>query len=184
MTNAMVRLSLLPTVLIGLLAAGPGHAETPTPTKIEDVVRVLKAHPRATPEDLAVAGSGVDVVLTDLLVSRDVDREVRVRAARALGGYPGSRARAVLVTTLSDREEDAGVRAAAMIGYARLAGTRATTDLKPYLRHERPALRIGAARALGVVGGPQARELLTEALAHEEDLDVRIAMDEALKEMK
>lgn len=170
--------------LTTVLAAGPGHAEAPTPTKIEDVVRVLKAHARATPEDLAAAGSGVDVVLTDLLVSREVDREVRVRAAWALGGYPGSRARAVLVTTLSDREEDAEVRAAAMTGYARLLGAKATPDLKPYLKHATPALRIGAARALGVAGGPRARALLLEALAHEEDLDVRLAMDEVLKEMQ
>ncbi len=184
MKRAVVRLSLLSAVLVGLLAAGSGRAETPPPTKIEDVVRVLKAHPRATAEALAVAGSGVDVVLTDLLVSRDVDREVRVRAAWALGGYPGSRARAVLVTTLSDREEDAEVRAAAMIGYARLLGPKATADLKPYLKHASPALRIGAARALGVAGGRRARALLLQALAQEPDLDVRLAMDEVLQEMK
>lgn len=173
-----------PVVLLLVLTIGPGRAEPPTATKVEDVVRVLKAIPRATPEDLSVAGSGVDVVLTDLLVSRDVDREVRVRAAWALGGYPGSRARAVLVTTLSDREEDAGVRAAAMTGYARVAGPLVTRDLKPYLRDANPTLRIGAARALGVAGGREARELLVEALSHEDDLDVRMAMDEALKEVR
>lgn len=174
----------VPFLVAMVLASGPGRAETPTPTKVEDVVRVLKAHPRAMPEDLAVAGSGVDAVLTDLLVSRDVDREVRVRAAWALGGYPGSRARAVLVTTLSDREEDVEVRAAAMIGYARLVGPEAVTDLKPFLKHASSALRVGAARALSAAGGAQARALLVEALAHEEVLEVRLAMDEALQEMK
>lgn len=171
--------------LVALILAAPaGRAEAPSPTKVEDVVRVLKVHPRATPEDLSVAGSGVDAVLTDLVVSREVDREVRVRAAWALGGYPGSRARAVLMATLSDRNEDAGVRAAAMTGYARVAGLQAVVDLKPYLKDASPALRVGAARALSLVGGPEARALLADALAHEEALDVRLAMDEALKEMK
>ncbi len=184
MRSDVARLVIPMLVAAGLLAAGPGQAEAPTPTKVEDVLRVLRAHARATPEDLAVAGSGVDVVLTDLLVSRSVDREIRVRAAWALGGYPGSRARAVLVATMNDREEEAQVRASCMVGYARVLGPRAVGDLKPYLRDSDPVLRAGAARALGVAGGQEARDVLTEAMAHEEDLDVRLAMDEALEGLK
>jgi len=159
-------------------------ARVPSATKVVDVVRILKAKARATPEDLAVTGSEVDVVLTDLLANRTMDREVRSRAAWALGGYPGPRSRAVLISVASDRVEEPSVRASALIGYARVAGPGAVADLKSYLKDPNPVLRAGAARALGAAGGPDARSLLAEAIVHEEDLEVRLVMDKVLKEME
>lgn len=167
-----------------LILAAVAHAKMPTPSKVEDVLRILKAKARATPEDLSAAGADVDGVLVFILSSREFTEEIRARAAWALGGYPGNRARAVLVTTFTNTNESDSVRTAAMSAYAKVQGAVAIADLKPYLKDERPAIRMGAAKALALIGNPEVRVLLEDAIEHEDTLEVRLAMEEALREVK
>jgi HEAT repeat protein len=173
------------TVLVGfalaLAATLPALSKSPTPVKIEDVVRVLRAHQDPTVADFRKVGSDVDSVLAEIVTSGKAGDELRVRAARALGRYPGQRAEAVLTTVLTSREVGLAIRAAAMTGLARVRKAAAVEDLRQYLSDPLPELRAGAAAALGEAGGEAARSLLSAAIESESSLDVRNAIEAALK---
>jgi len=154
------------------------------PVKLEDVLRVLKYYTDPRPADFAQAGSQVDSVLAELVVEPRADEEVRCRAARALGRFGGTRAVRVLVATMSAPDYPERVRAAAMVGLALASGEAALEDVKPYLKGPSAVLRIGAAEALGVMGGERARVLLTASMESEDVLEVRAAMEAALKAMR
>jgi len=187
MSNPWSR-ALLPgavtVVLLSLPAPSTVNAKAPSKINVEDVIRVLKARVDPGPADLATAGSGVVNTLVDLVVRTRLDEELRIRAARALGHYPCDQSRAVLLTTISNPEEPRPVRVAAMMGLARAQGRHGLGDLEDYLKNEAPALRTGAAQAIAAMGGDRARTLLMSAMHHEKVIEVRIAMDEALRKMK
>jgi len=151
--------------------------------KLQDVIRILQYKPDPTPKDFRECGSDIDSVLADVLSSRNVKPEIRVRAARTLGLYPGTRARAVLTSTMTTPDEDRDVRAASMFGLARLQGGAAIDDIRGWLKDSSHVIRSGAAVALAQIGGPRARQILMDTIAHETDLDVRLMMDQALNRM-
>lgn len=167
-------------ILVATTCPRDAGARRPSETKYEDVERILKHKPDATPRDLAAAGADIDSVLADMVSTRKLNPELRLRALRALGGYPGSRARAVLTTLTTTPDEAIVVRVAAMETLARTFGQTVLSDVKPFVKDPDPALRAGAARALGAIGGREARTLLEYALEHEEVLEVRLVIDEAL----
>ena len=183
MTRAcrVLGIALAVAAMVAVLA-GPrdAGARRPSETKYEDVERILKHKPDATPRDLAAAGADIDSVLTDMVSTRKLNPELRLRAVRALGGYPGSRARAVLTTLTTTPDEATEVRVVAMETLAKTFGQSVLSDVKPYVKDPDPALRSGAALALGAIGGREARGLLECALEHEEVLEVRLIIDEAL----
>jgi HEAT repeat protein len=167
------------TVVAGL--AGEARARPASQVKVEDVIQILRSKSRPTPADLAVAGADVDRVLVDLLVARKVEPDVRFRAAKALSGYPGQRARAVLASMIPNHEEPSSLRAAMMISLALVAREKAVDDLLPWFKDADPVLRAGAGRALGETGDVRACSLLESALEHEEVLEVRKAIEDGTK---
>lgn len=173
--------ALISVVLMSQVQESP--AKTPPPAKIEDVVRILRAHRDPVAEDFKKVGSDVDSALVEIVTSSKAGDELRVRAARALGRFPGPRAEGVLATIIASRETPLEIRAAAMTGLARVKGGAAVTDLKPYLFDPAPKLRAGAAKALGETNSEVAHELLLSALEHESVLEVRQAIDKALKRL-
>lgn len=182
-------LSAMPWVLaiaavVAMAAPRDATAKRASDVKYADVERILKHKPHATPADLAKAGADIDSVLTDMASARKLDPELRLRAARALGGYPGSRARAVLITLATTPGDPTDLRCAAMDALARAFGPAVMSDIKPFLKDPDPVLRAGAAQALGAAGGYAARGLLEYALEHEEVLEVRLAIDEALARLR
>lgn len=178
------RRSLIVIGLASLLVSPAAFAKVPSKIKVEDVLRVLKHHTDPTPEDLKVAGSGVANVLADLVGRGRLDTELRIRAAHALGRYPGSQAAIVLGSTVSNPEEKLEIRSAAMLGLARAKGVQSLDKLSEFLKNESTALRIGAARAIGAIGSDGARTLLMNAMHHEKVIEVRLAIDEALKTIR
>jgi HEAT repeat protein len=181
-----IRVPLLAAIFI--VSVFPGiasvDARQPAPVRYEDVARILRANPNATPKELAQAGAEIDRILVDLATLRTELTEIRIRAARALGGYPEKRARAVLTTLMVAPDELPEVRGAAMEGLARAFGGKVVTELRPYLKDASPVLRTSAARALALAGGDVARGILRDALEHEPVLEVRLAIDEAIKNIR
>ncbi len=187
MTHACQTLGIvLAVVAVFAALVGPreARARRPSEVKYEDVERILRHKSHATPQELAAAGNGIDSVLTDMVSARKLNPELRLRAVRAMAGYPGSRARAVLVTLVTTPDEVIDVRVAAMESLARAFGKTALSDIKPFIKDPDPALRTGAARALGAIGDIGARGLLEYALEHEQVLEVRLAIDEALSQAR
>jgi len=175
------RLACLLTVFVVVGLAGGATARPASQMKVEDVIRILRSKARPTPADLAAAGADVDRVLVDLLVARKVEDDLRFRAAKALSGYPGERARAVLASMIPNREEPSSLRAAMMVSLALVAGEGAVDDLLPWLTNPDPILRSGAGRALGETGDVRACSFLADALEHEQVLEVRKAIEDGTK---
>jgi HEAT repeat protein len=171
--------ALLPTATVL-----PALARTPTPVKFQDVIRILKSVRDPTPKDFAAAGADVGIALSELVGDPKADTDIRARAAVALGRFEGQRPRVVLATTTHSRDVPEPVRAAAMLGLARSGREAVVEDLKPFLKDPSPALRAGAARALGEAGGTRAREFLQACVDSETSIDVRAAIEEALKRMR
>lgn len=169
-------------VVAALVGSFPeASAKRPGPVKVEDVVRVLTHRPDPVPADFSKVGSDVDSVLAELVGEPKADVEIRRRAALAIGRFGGHRATAVLTSAMCSRDVPDAVRAAAMVGLARARGEAAFEDVKPFLRDPSPALRIGAAEALGEMRGERARGLLAGTIESEESLEVRSAMERALR---
>lgn len=180
---SLVSSVLVPAVLVAAsLAALPVLAKPANAQKVEDVMRVLKSRTDPTPADfLRAAGDEADRVLVDLLVARKVDTAVRLKAARALGRYPGDRTRRVLTGIVFNKDEPSELRAQAMGALAHSVGVDAVEDLRAFLSDADPVLRSGAGRAIGVTGDRRGCGLLADAVEHEESLEVRQAMEEGLR---
>ncbi len=182
--NGAIRWFLPPVFVLALVASpAPVFAKAQPARKVEDVVRVLKVHSDPVAADFATVGSDVDVVLGELIGGAKVDTTIRARAALALGRFPAERWRSLLSATVASADAPVEVRAAAMIAYARIRKEGAFDDLKPWLTNPDVRLRIGAARALGEAGGARARALLMDTIEAEDSLDVRAAMEQALKKL-
>lgn len=185
----MRAMRLIPAILaaaamVAVAAPREAAAKRASDIKYDDVERILKHKPFATPADLAAAGAHIDSVLADMASARKLEPELRLRAVRALGGYPGSRARGVLTTLATTPGDSIDLRCAAMDALAVAFGPTVLSDLRPFLKDPNPQLRAGAAHALGTSGGPEARHLLEYALEHEEVLEVRVAIDRALSRLR
>jgi HEAT repeat protein len=181
--SAWRRWPCLIVATLALLAAAPVAANPPSAVKVEDTLRVLRSRHDPEPKDFLPVGGDVDQVLAGLVDNSHLDVEMRARAAVALGGWKGPRPEAVLRAAMSDPGGPAELRAAAMLGLAKTSGEVAVEELKAYLQDRSPVLRSGAARALGRAGGGHARILVMAAIENEESLDVREAMEEALKKL-
>lgn len=174
-------LSLSLTLFLTLTLSAPATARIPTRVKYEDVTRVLKHRVDPTVEDLKAAGSRVDDVLVDLVGDSHIDLEIRIRASRALGRYPGQKAKSAITTCVFSTIDPPALRGAAMLGLARLAGPSVIDELKPFLADKDALVRAGAGRAIGSLRSERARVILESALEHEESLEVRGAIEAGLK---
>jgi HEAT repeat protein len=85
-----------------------------------------------------------------------------------------------LLRLLGDPDADVVKQAAARLGDRRAAG--AVQRLGDLLFNPEQGVRYAAARALGRVGTPEAREWLRAALARETDDEVRAVSEEALRQ--
>ncbi|HOE82025.1 MAG: HEAT repeat domain-containing protein [Myxococcota bacterium] len=177
----MKTLRAILTILIIACLTGPSaYAKRASDVKYADVERILKHKPYATPADLAKAGSDIDSVLVDMATAIKLNPELRLRAVRALAGYPGARAKSVLTVFATTLEDSIELRGEAMLSLATAFGPVVVSDLEPFLSDKDPKLRIATANALSKAGGPKAKQLLEHALPHEEVLEVRMAIDKAL----
>jgi HEAT repeat protein len=172
-----------PVLLLVLVPVASAIGRPVTAEKVQDVIRILRAIPDPSRKELDAAGSDVDRALTLVVEDSKADETLRQRAARSLGRYPSPSVRGLLTGMMNSRLHATGLRTAAMIGLARGFREEAFHDLKPFLIDTSPAVRAGAATAMGEVGGPRARALLLDSIAHESDIDVRLTMEEALKKL-
>ncbi len=121
----------------------------------------------------------------------DADRNVRLAAVRAAGsrGYKGALKRVeAVVLGKAVKEMDLTEKMAFFEAYGSIAGASALNTLagmlqpRGLLRLTQPSdLRACAAIALGKIGTPEAREVLSRA-AEDKDLVVRNAVNRALRE--
>jgi len=160
-------------------------AKLPRQTALEDIIRVLKTREEITFEE-ASKTAGKDAISALVMIATDAsfDRVLRARACLSLGNFQSKVVKKVLTSIFGNESEPLEVRKAALIGYARHARNKAIPDLKVFLLDARPEMRIAAAKGLKEVGGEEARQILIYALGNEEVLEVKLAIDRALKDMR
>jgi hypothetical protein len=139
-------------------AAGPAEERRPVPGPSP---RVLPAAPapdgpaaRAPRPLLNACGGETDAVRYWTRILRAEDPQARARAARALG--ESRRAAAVPALVQALRDDDPGVRLAAVEALGRMAAQAqaALPALRQALADEAPAVRAGAERALRSIPRP------------------------------
>jgi len=146
--------------------------------------------PNKTTLDQVFSG-GADVGLIELARDElgDTDPGLRIRAYRALELYDTPAVETALAEAVA--EHHAGPKAGVGVLYlrvaakslARVAGTDAVDDLIPLLSHPRRDIRSGAAEALAITGAPAAIQPLRDQLALETDLQTRLALSAALRDL-
>jgi HEAT repeat protein len=85
---------------------------------------------------------------------------------------------------IKDAQVDVRYRSTAVVALGHRGGQAAVAELKPLLAASELALRQAAARALGNVGGADARTSLEEQLAKEEDPAVREIIQQSLTKLQ
>jgi HEAT repeat protein len=116
-----------------------------------------------------------------LAALQDEHHLVRRRAAESLGRLAAEAAVIPLMRCLEDPAEDAGVRAAVAEALGALRAAAAVPQLLKALQDSGWAVRFEAARALGRIGDPAARELLERTVRYEAVAPVREAAAQALE---
>jgi HEAT repeat protein len=107
----------------------------------------------------------------------------RLRAIEALGRVQGAEASDELRAILKEKAVSAQYRSAAAVALARREGKAAVEELRAYLGDPSTELRVGAARALGYIGGPDARAAVEDRVAKETDAKVREELQQIITRM-
>lgn len=173
-------------VMAVALPQGAGVASA-APASRERVRSVLRGHEkvRMSAADWRRLGDGVDVHLVEAAADPRLVVGARQRALGALGTVGGERAKEFLHRFLTTRDAPAPLLSAAIQAYARGFGderAQAQTLGVALLGHADWQVRRGAVRALGALGGDEARAALRTHEARESHPAVRSAIRSALAE--
>jgi HEAT repeat protein len=116
---------------------------------------------------------------------KDGGTDQRLTAAYDLGIMKRQESEKALREALKDEEPDVALAAADALGkIPNLLEPDKITELLDADVHERPSVRMAAARACGIVNPPPATEPLVAALTKERDTGVQIEMAEALGRLR
>lgn len=176
-----------PLRVLGLLAAGclalssPGMASAAPGAPGPRILRLLDA-PESLPReaDWAPLGPGVLEELLGLVRDPSTPEPRRTRAVAALAVVAHPEAASHLEALIRDASAPPTLRAAATLALGRRAGLSALPSLTPLLEDANEGVRAHAARALGRLGGSEARRALENRLTLEEHPAVREALQQGL----
>lgn len=180
---AMVVRWLLAAVL-GLALLVPASASATPPSKAQ--LRALLSGFEHTPDAQTWRALGPEAlpVLIDLYDDADAPQYVRLRSVHAVSFYPSPATRTFLLAVArAPGQSDLFVRQA-VLSIGRAFGARAVDDIRPFLSHEEPVVREGAATALGRVHTGAALSALRGRLSVEPSAQVREVIERSLRETR
>lgn len=136
----------------------------------------------ATKEELERLGDPRDlrVVLAALYHDAGVPLNVRINALTSLASFPSPEGKALLEKVIASRETSDIVRRPALLAYGAGFHDEAVPLVKRYLDHTDLHTRNAAARSLGRIPSPAAREALRTRLPQEPEPLVRSTIQAAL----
>jgi hypothetical protein len=151
-------------------------------------VERLLAHNCGREQTAMVVRLGPEVVPVLIKLSRSRSSPggpPRVGAVTALGYFPNAEVVDHLRALLDDPEEDAGLRAQALVALGRIGAPSCVARLREALRGERSAtMRRLAARALALSRSIDAADALTRSVADDPDPHVRLQAHAALRALE
>jgi len=140
---------------------------------------LLKREP-PTEDQLRKVGPDVDSLLTDIINDSTVDLVSRRRAITALGFFDNRRSRQVLSSIVTDPAWEKPYRVAALEAVAGVMGEEAFEMVKDRSNDPDEDVRAACVRALEIMGGSRARDLLKSLLLQERSPAVMKLIDKAL----
>ena len=185
-------LNRIPKVLIIALAVGiclpqaAAQAKLTEAEQLESLNMLLGGHHyRVNKRKLQRIGSAVPKLLVKIASDPRHKPTIRTRAIASLRVFPNERTRRYLEGALYDprlKKASSGtlLRREAMYSLAVAFRQSSLTAIDNHRGDRDPHIREGCARALGATKSPRALPILEAWLAHEPELFVRVAVDEAL----
>lgn len=169
--------------------AGAGGSSSNLPPRTRDmeasVNALLNGYERVpTAEDWKRLGPTAYTVLDRLIASPDTLPSVKSRAISSLVHVQNPEALPRLEGLVKDAALAPPLRATAVLALAARGGQPTQTTLAPLLQNPDARVREAAARALGRLASPTAREALELRLADEKDTAVRQAIEAGLSQTK
>jgi|JI9StandDraft_2_1071091.scaffolds.fasta_scaffold215432_2 HEAT repeat protein len=149
------------------LASSEAHAQAPSRATVREMLSGFEDAPGA--EAWRALGEETVPVLVALFDDASEAQPVRLRAVWAARFYATEGSRAFLSRVMANRSEGGIVVRTALESLAAAFGASAVPQLAPLLAHSDVAVREGAIRALGRVGGREARAALEARRGHERD---------------
>ena len=169
------------------LLVAPALACTHAPAPATPAPRPM---PRATVERLLAQGGPTgqwrtvegDALSPLAAIAADPGEAEATRAAAlaALGWVENAHAPEVLAAHADDLHESVALRIAALRALALRVGRAGASRFERALGDRNVEIRLAAARALGTLGGAEARRELSDRLDAETDLTVREALQQSL----
>ena len=185
--SGRVRRLALATWLLAALAsaAEPPAASAPPEVSRERILGLLDGSETPPREaDWAALGPGALPELLALVRDPEVSALRRTRAVASLAVVTHPDASRQLTELLQAPGLPPPVRAAAVLSLQRRAGLAALPALAPLLQDGDAQVRSTTARALGRMGGQEARRALEERLSTEEQAEVREALQQGLSDVE
>lgn len=169
---------LVPLLLGSLALSGVAAADDALRAR---TIELLSAYEEpASAADWQHLGPGVGAELYAVARDATVAPSRRVRAVHALGWFPTDEHRGWLAALAADEAGDTLLRRSAVHALANGWGEGAVPELKTALASPDVQLRAQTAKALGRVGTPAAKQVLTDRLAVEASPAVRDAIGASL----
>jgi len=163
----------------------PAEARETDPYARDQVLLLIA---ESTPEPTVAAwkrvGPEANRILIDLADDPELRPSLRLRAMAYLAWFPSRRSQAFLNQRLYGRDVPAIQRRVAMRALALAFGAAVFPDLRGFLTDADAAVREGAIRALGLLGGERVRILLENHLATEEDLALKRLTEKVLADLR
>jgi len=123
----------------------------------------------------------INRILASVAIDRNERPQLRLNAIRAMEHFPTRRTEEVLMSLLYARNQMPAFKRTCLRALARGFGARMYFEVLPFLRDGNVRVREGAALAMGEIDDERIRGILANHLVHEQTLDVRIAIERAIR---
>ncbi|NUN15971.1 MAG: HEAT repeat domain-containing protein [Myxococcales bacterium] len=123
-------------------------------------------------------------LLVQVAMNKDQPIVFRGRAIQAMAYFPTKRTHQFLWQATYERDLDNRLKKAALRSLGAAFQHEALFELSAFLTDSSAVIREGAVRGLGLIRDGRARTILENHLDKEENLDVRLATDEALRQVQ
>lgn len=163
----------------------PAYRPSPLrePTRKQKLHKLLLREGTPTEQELRDLGSAVDSDLTNLINSRTTSDDIRVKAVVCMGYFQNKRSRLLLRSVLTDPSWQKPFRLAALMSIARSQGMEAFNAIKEYSLDADADMRLAAVKALVVIGGREALNLLKALQLSERNPDVLEGIDGGIRSL-
>ena len=147
------------------------------------LLKTLRQKDFPTEEQIRAVGSDVDSILSTIINNRELDQATRVRAVWCLKYFKNKRARLLVRTIVTDPMWLKPFKVAAVVAMGYTHGDEAFDTLRDSCNDSDAELRMACVKAMDILGGQNALNLLRSMQMRERDADVMSEIDKVIKKL-